>query len=92
MMKRSFAENDSVCHEVDRKQALQDLEQSIRDLQKLDCPICSEDIDSYYSARARITYLKREMQVGIPCSMNNSDHCISSVASKVIYVFSILLP
>jgi len=63
MMKRSFAENDSVRHEVDRKQALQDLEQSIRDLQKLDCPICSEDIDSYYSACARITYLKREMQV-----------------------------
>ena len=63
MMKRSFAENDSVCHEVDRKQALQDLEQSIRDLQKLDCPICSEDIDSYYSARARIT-LSQERDAG----------------------------
>ena len=68
MMKRSFAEIDSARHEVDRTQALQDLEQSIRDLQELDCPICFEDIDSYYSACARITYLKREMQV--PYSMN----------------------
>ena len=68
MMKRSFAEIDSARHEVDRKQALQDLEQSIRDLQELDCPICFEDIDSYYSACARITYLKGQMQV--PYIMN----------------------
>ena len=61
MMKRSFAEIDSAKHEVDRKQALQDLEESINGLGELDCPICFEDIDQYYSACARIAYLRREM-------------------------------
>lgn len=90
-MKRSFAENDSVRHEVDRKQALQDLEQSIKNLQKLDCPICSEDIDSYYSACARITDLKRKMQVYLIV------WTIVIIAFLVLetlksYSFSILLP
>lgn len=63
MMKRSFAEIDSARHEVDRKQALEDLEQSITGLGQLDCPVCFEDIDQYYSACARIAHLRREMQV-----------------------------
>ncbi len=62
-MKRSFAELDSARHEVDRQQALEDLKQSISSLGELDCPLCSIDIDQYYSACARITHLRKEMQV-----------------------------
>ncbi len=63
MMKRSFAEVDSARHEVDRQQALRDLEQSIGSLEGLDCPLCSVDIDQYYSACARIAHLRKKMQV-----------------------------
>lgn len=63
MMKRSFAELDSARHEVDRQQALKDLEQSIGSLEDLDCPLCSTDVDHYYSACARIAHLRKEMQV-----------------------------
>ena len=65
MMKRSFAELDSARHQVDRQQAVQELEQNVGSLQRLDCPICDTDIDHYYGACARITYLKKKMQVRI---------------------------
>ena len=63
MMKRSFAELDYARHEVDRKQALEELEQNIGSLEHLDCPLCATDIDHYYGACARVAYLRREMQV-----------------------------
>lgn len=62
MMKRSFAELDSARHEVDRQQAVQELEQNVGSLQRLDCPVCDTDIDHYYGACARITHLKKKMQ------------------------------
>ena len=63
MMKRSFAETDSARHEVDRQDALKGLEEDLSSLDQLDCPICSTDIDYYYSACARVTHLKMKMQV-----------------------------
>ena len=63
MMKRSYAENDTTKHEVDRKQALQRLEEDTESLQRLDCPVCDVDLDHYYSACARIQHLQKEMQV-----------------------------
>ena len=62
-MKRSFAEMDSARHEVDRRQALDSLENNIVSLQgQEECPLCMQDIGHYYSACARITELQKEMQ------------------------------
>ena len=63
MIKRSFAEQESARHEMDRKQALDDPKQSISSLQDLNCPLCSIDIDQYYGACARIAHLRKDMQV-----------------------------
>lgn len=64
MMKRSFAETDSTKHEVDRRQALTDLKKKISDLEKNKlCPVCEVDIDEYYSACARLTFLDSQMKV-----------------------------
>ena len=65
MMKRSFAELDSARHQVDRQQAVEELEQNVGSLQRLGCPICDTDINHYYGACARITHLKKTMQVRI---------------------------
>ena len=62
-MKRSFKEVDSIRHEVDRKQTLDDLVQSVGTLEKLECPVCDDDIDHYYSACTRVRSLQRQMQV-----------------------------
>ena len=64
MMKRSFAESDTTRHEVDRKQALDSLQSDILSLQ-LDepCPVCSTDIDQYYSDCSRLTTLDRRIKV-----------------------------
>ena len=64
-MKRSYAEDDTTRHEVDRKQALQQLEEDFKSLRTLDCPVCEQDLDGYYSACARIQHLKTQMQVYI---------------------------
>ena len=63
MMKRSYAEDSTTRHEVDRKQALQQLEEDFRSLQDLDCSMCDEDLDHYYSACAHILHLHTQMQV-----------------------------
>lgn len=62
-MKRSYAEDETTRHEVDRKQALRQLEEDVLVLQRLDCPICEQDIEVYYSSCARIHHLKDNMQV-----------------------------
>lgn len=66
MMKRSFAESDTTRHEVDRKQAFDSLQSDILSLQQDEpCPVCSIDIDQYYSACSRLTTLNHEMKVYI---------------------------
>lgn len=65
MMKRSYAEDEMTRHEVDRKQALQELETDIGSLEQLDCPVCNTDLDHYYGACARIKSLQQQMQVHI---------------------------
>ena len=62
-MKRSYAENDTTRHEVDRKHALQQLEVDFRALEQLDCPMCDVDLDHYYTSCARIQQLQKQMQV-----------------------------
>ncbi len=64
MMKRSFAETDSAKHEVDRKQALTDLQGEISDIQgRESCPVCDVDIAQYYSSCASISTLDSQMKV-----------------------------
>ena len=65
MMKRSYAENDTTRHEVDRKQSLQQLETDIGTLEQLDCPVCDTDLDHYYASCKSIKHLQRQMQVFI---------------------------
>ena len=62
-MKRSYAEDDTTRHEVDRKQALEQLEVDFKALQQLNCPICDQDLNQYYDSCARIQHLQRQMQV-----------------------------
>ena len=62
-MKRSYAEDDTTRHEVNRKHTLKQLEEDFKSLQTLDCPVCQQDLDSYYEACARIQQLKTQMQV-----------------------------
>lgn len=70
-MKRSFGESDSMRHEVDRKESMKELEDNIGSLEQLDCPLCTNDIDHYYSACARVTHLQREMQVSTSSKVLN---------------------
>lgn len=65
MIKRSYAENDTTRHEVDRKQALQQLEVDFKTLEQLNCPMCDVDLDHYYTACAHIQYLQKQMQVHV---------------------------
>ena len=69
-MKRSYAEDEMTRHEVDRKQALQELETDIGSLEQLDCPVCSTDLDHYYGACARIKNLQQQMQVHCSCAID----------------------
>ncbi|CAI8055955.1 Helicase SKI2W, partial [Geodia barretti] len=62
MMKRSYAEDETTRHEVDRKQTLKQLEEDFRSLQRLDCPVCDQDLDHYYTACSRIQHLRTQMQ------------------------------
>ncbi len=64
MMKRSFAETDSAKHEVDRKQALADLQREISDIQgRESCLVCDADIAQYYSSCATLSTLDSQMKV-----------------------------
>ena len=62
-MKRSYAEDETTRHEVDRKQTLRQLEEDVRCMQRLDCPVCDQDLDHYYTACSRIQHLRTQMQV-----------------------------
>ena len=62
-MKRSYAEDEMTRHEVDRREALKELEVAIGSLEKLDCPMCASDMDHYYGACAHIQHLQEQMQV-----------------------------
>ena len=63
MMKRSYAEDETTRHEVDRKQALKQLEEDFKSLQRLECPVCDQDLDHYYTACSHIQRLRAQMQV-----------------------------
>lgn len=64
MMKRSFAETDSTKHEIDRKQALADLQREISDIQgRESCPVCDVDIAQYYNSCASLSTLNIQMKV-----------------------------
>ena len=65
-MKRSYAELDSMKHEVDRQQQLQNLKERAQALEELTCPVCISDIDQYYSCAARIADLQAAMKVTAP--------------------------
>lgn len=62
-MKRSFAEVDSMKHEVDRKEKLQQLQDNARSYEGLICGVCYTDIDQYYLACAAMWKLHRKSQV-----------------------------
>lgn len=66
MMKHSFAEIDSARHEVDRQEALDSIKKEIESLQHEEaCPICTQDIDHYYSACATVENFHNNMQVSV---------------------------
>ena len=65
-MKRSFAEQDSMRQAGDREQQMKDLQKNLDAMKRLDCAICSADIDQYFASCASITRMKREMQVQSP--------------------------
>ena len=62
-MKRSFAEVDSMKHEVDRKEKLQQLQDNAKLYEGLMCGVCYTDIDQYYQACAAMWKLHRKSQV-----------------------------
>ncbi len=62
-MKRSFAELDSVKHESDRKDELQELLLEQMSMDALHCYRCYEDIDQYYQSCVQITNLRKKLQV-----------------------------
>ena len=67
MMKRSFAEIDSMRHVSDNQEALYSIKESIQSLENEVCPICVQDIDQYYNACAIVTNLHKNMQVSLKC-------------------------
>ena len=63
MMKRSFAEVDTARHKRSHQQSVESLQLDMRSLTQLNCPVCTQDIDQYYSVATRIAHLQKEMQV-----------------------------
>ena len=63
MMKRSFAEQDSMRQAGDREQQMKDLQKNLLAMEQLDCAICGPDIEQYFASCASIASMKREMQV-----------------------------
>ena len=62
-MKRSFAEEDSMRQAGDREQQMRDIQKNLSMMEKLNCPICVDDIEQYFASCASITRMKRDMQV-----------------------------
>lgn len=63
MMKRSFAEIDSVRNEDKRATQLERLKQELSSMERLDCSICAQDIEDYHEKCSQITHLHMELQV-----------------------------
>ena len=62
-MKRSYAEDETTKHEVDRQRSLQQLMEDIGSLEQLHCSACATDLEHYYVACARRRHLQMQMQV-----------------------------
>lgn len=63
MMKRSFAEIDSVQDEDKRTIQLEDLNKQFASVGELECSKCAHNIDGYYEKCSQITHLHNELQV-----------------------------
>ena len=63
VIKRSFAELDSVKHEVDRKEMLKQLLEEKKAMESLNCYHCYEDLDQYYQSCVQIMKLRKKLQV-----------------------------
>lgn len=63
MMKRSFAEIDSARNESNRMSKLEDLNNKLASVRKVDCSKCVNSIEEYYEKCSQITELHNAMQV-----------------------------
>jgi hypothetical protein len=65
MMKRSFAEIDSVRDENKHVVLLEGLKERLVSLGKLDCTKCAHNIEEYYDKCSQICHLHEKLQVCI---------------------------
>ena len=66
MMKRSFAEIDSVRNENKHTTRLERLKEELSSMECLDCSKCAADIEQYYEKCSQITHLHMKLQVISP--------------------------
>jgi antiviral helicase SKI2 len=65
MMKRSFSEINAQKNVETNKKRLEELKEKLSKIEPVECFMCSEDLENYYSTCAEYGKLKSKLQVNI---------------------------